>query len=118
MQVIYDHHTFAEILPLWKQPPYTELISYNQCLDCLTIDTHYESLLADTVFQTTEKTRVALEKLVRRKIGAAMPAKAAGNKAPAKYIRWADTQTDWHTDTAARRSQPKTVSVTPYCLYT
>jgi len=42
----------------------------------------------DESFQdNTEKTRLALEKLVSGKIAAAMPVRAAEKQAPAQYIR-------------------------------
>lgn len=41
----------------------------------------------DTVADTTEKTREALEKLVSGKISAAMPVRHAEKTAPAQYIR-------------------------------
>lgn len=37
--------------------------------------------------QLTEKTRLALDKLVSQKIAAAMPVRAADKQAPAQYIR-------------------------------
>ena len=42
----------------------------------------------DTIADTTEKTRAALEKLVSGKISAAMPVRHAEKQAPAQYIRW------------------------------
>jgi len=41
----------------------------------------------EDVAETTERTRLALEKLVQGKISAAMPVKAADKKQPAQYIR-------------------------------
>ena len=41
----------------------------------------------DTIADTTEKTRAALEKLVSGKISAAMPVRHAEKQAPAQYIR-------------------------------
>ena len=44
----------------------------------------------DTIADTTEKTRAALEKLVSGKISAAMPVRHAEKQAPAHYIRWVE----------------------------
>ena len=41
----------------------------------------------ETVEENTEKTRLALEKLVSGKISAAMPVRHAEKQAPAQYIR-------------------------------
>lgn len=41
----------------------------------------------EAVEETTEKTRLALEKLVSVKISAAMPVRHAEKQAPAQYIR-------------------------------
>ena len=43
---------------------------------------------AETVKETTEKTKKALEALVSAKIAAAMPVQAAEKQAPAQYIRY------------------------------
>merc|ERR1712038_865100 len=46
----------------------------------------------ETVQDTTEKTRMALEKLVQGKISAAMPVRHAEKQAPAQYIRYTPSQ--------------------------
>merc|ERR1712038_1602349 len=46
----------------------------------------------ETVQDTTEKTRMALEKLVQGKISAAMPVRAAEKTAPAQFIRYTPSQ--------------------------
>lgn len=46
----------------------------------------------ETVQDTTEATRAALEKLVSGKISAALPVKAAAKQAPAQYIRYTPAQ--------------------------
>eukprot|EP00112_Aurelia_sp_Birch-Aquarium-sp1_P013377 Seg2838.2 transcript_id=Seg2838.2/GoldUCD/mRNA.D3Y31 product="SNW domain-containing protein 1" protein_id=Seg2838.2/GoldUCD/D3Y31 len=46
----------------------------------------------DTIAETTEKTRLALEKEVNGKISAAQPAQAAKKQEPAKYIRYTPSQ--------------------------
>ncbi|GFO48300.1 puff-specific protein bx42 [Plakobranchus ocellatus] len=46
----------------------------------------------DTVEENTEKTRLALEKLVSGKISAAMPVRHAEKQAPAQYIRYTPSQ--------------------------
>ena len=42
----------------------------------------------EAIKETTEKTRVALEKSVLQKVAAAMPVRAADKLAPAQYIRY------------------------------
>merc|ERR1719489_355999 len=46
----------------------------------------------EEVLETTEKTRLALEKLTSSKITAAMPVRAAEKQAPAQYIRYTPSQ--------------------------
>nr|CAD7417061.1 unnamed protein product [Timema poppensis] len=46
----------------------------------------------DDVRETTEKTRLALEKLTHTKIAAAMPVRCAEKTAPAQYIRYTPSQ--------------------------
>merc|ERR1719427_1857504 len=46
----------------------------------------------ESIKEQTEKTRMALEKLTRDKISAAMPVKAAEQRAPAQYIRYTPSQ--------------------------
>ncbi|XP_072032631.1 SNW domain-containing protein 1-like [Amphiura filiformis] len=46
----------------------------------------------DDIQETTEKTRLALEKLVQGKISAAMPVRHAEKTAPAQYIRYTPSQ--------------------------
>lgn len=46
----------------------------------------------ETVEENTEKTRLALEKLVSGKISAAMPVRHAEKQAPAQYIRYTPSQ--------------------------
>jgi len=46
----------------------------------------------EQIKEMTEKTRQALEKLVQRKISAAMPVRAAEKLAPAEYIRYTPAQ--------------------------
>ena len=45
----------------------------------------------DSVQETTEKTRLALERLVSAKTSAALPVRAAEKQAPAQYIRFVFT---------------------------
>jgi SNW domain-containing protein 1 len=42
--------------------------------------------------QTTEETRQALEKLIQKKVAAALPVKALEKAAPAQYIRYTPAQ--------------------------
>ena len=42
----------------------------------------------DAIQENTEKTRLALEKLISGKVAAAMPVRAAEKQAPAQYIRY------------------------------
>lgn len=42
--------------------------------------------------QTTEETRQALERLVQKKVAAALPVRAADKLAPAQYIRYTPAQ--------------------------
>ena len=46
----------------------------------------------DEILETTEKTRMALEKLTSSKITAAMPVRAAEKQEPAQYIRYTPSQ--------------------------
>ena len=46
----------------------------------------------EAIKETTEKTRVALEKSVLQKVAAAMPVRAADKLAPAQYIRYTSSQ--------------------------
>ncbi|KAK2156818.1 hypothetical protein LSH36_204g03037 [Paralvinella palmiformis] len=46
----------------------------------------------ESIMETTEKTRSALEKLVQGKISAAMPVRAAEKQTPAQYIRYTPSQ--------------------------
>lgn len=46
----------------------------------------------ETIADTTEKTRLALEKLTNQKIAAALPVRAAEKLAPAQYIRYTPSQ--------------------------
>ncbi|KAK6181367.1 hypothetical protein SNE40_009233 [Patella caerulea] len=46
----------------------------------------------DAIADTTEKTRLALEKLTNSKIAAAMPVRMAEKQAPAQYIRYTPSQ--------------------------
>ena len=50
-------------------------------------DPSFERPDEEYIKDNTEKTRLALEKLVSGKIAAAMPVKAAEKQAPAQYIR-------------------------------
>lgn len=46
----------------------------------------------ETIQETTEKTRLALEKLTNQKISSALPVRAAEKQAPAQYIRYRPSQ--------------------------
>jgi len=50
-------------------------------------DPSFERPDEEAILDNTEKTRLALEKLVSGKIAAAMPVRAAEKQAPAQYIR-------------------------------
>ena len=50
-------------------------------------DPSFERPDEEAIQDSTEKTRLALEKLVSSKITAAMPVKAAEKQAPVQYIR-------------------------------
>ena len=51
-------------------------------------DPSFERPDEEAIQDSTEKTRLALEKLVSGKISAAMPVKAAEKQAPVQYIRY------------------------------
>ncbi|CAK9304876.1 unnamed protein product [Gordionus sp. m RMFG-2023] len=57
----------------------------------------------DMIAETTEKTRQALEKLVSGKIAAAMPVRAADQRAPAKYIRYTASQQNTSFNSGAKQ---------------
>ena len=48
----------------------------------------YPFILVSMLSQTTEETRLALEKLVQSKVAAALPVRAADKLQPAQYIRY------------------------------
>ena len=50
-------------------------------------DPEFQKPDEEEIEDTTEKTRMALEKLVQGKISAAMPVRHAEKQAPAQYIR-------------------------------
>ena len=58
------------------------------------IDTRYmyDIVCTHSPFQVTEETREALEKLVQKKVQAALPVRAADKQAPAQYIRYTPAQ--------------------------
>lgn len=53
-------------------------------------DPSFERPDEEEIQDNTEKTRMALEKLVSGKVAAAMPVRAAEKQAPAQYIRYSD----------------------------
>ncbi|XP_045185733.1 SNW domain-containing protein 1-like [Mercenaria mercenaria] len=55
-------------------------------------DPSFERPDEESIQDNTEKTRLALEKLVSGKIAAAMPVRAAEKQAPAQYIRYTPSQ--------------------------
>jgi SNW domain-containing protein 1 len=55
-------------------------------------DSELQKPSEEDLHDNTEKTRLALEKLVQGKISAAMPVRAAEKQAPAQYIRYTPSQ--------------------------
>lgn len=74
-KIIY--HKFQDLLP-------SEITNEN--------DPELQKPSEDDVNETTEATRLALEKITQTKISAAMPVRAAEKQAPAQYIRYTPSQ--------------------------
>nr|CAD7454627.1 unnamed protein product [Timema tahoe] len=81
-----------------ENPPRAGQIIYSKLTDLLPAevvaedDPSLERPNDDDVRETTEKTRLALEKLTHTKIAAAMPVRCAEKTAPAQYIRYTPSQ--------------------------
>lgn len=65
----------------------------------------------ETIEDITEKTRLALEKLVNSKISAAMPVKRAEKTAPAQYVRYTPSQQGMAFNSGAKQRIIRMVEV-------
>ena len=77
-----DNQMIFELNSRWLTIPISCFIRFRKKEVC-----NHIRLSLLLLFQTTEETRVALEKLVNGKISAAMPVRHAEKQAPAQYIR-------------------------------